>query len=147
VKVILTQDVSNLGKAGDLVTVKPGYGRNFLIPKKFAVVAGTANAKQIEHQKMVIAQQQEKLKRDAQKVADTMGNLSLTIRVEVGEQEKLYGSVTSRDIEQALADEGYKVSRRAIVLAEPIKALGVYTIDVKLTADVTGQVKVWVVAK
>ena len=76
-----------------------------------------------------------------------MGNLSLTIRVEVGEQEKLYGSVTSRDIEQALADEGYKVSRRAIILAEPIKALGVYTIDVKLNTDVTGQVKVWVVAK
>ena len=146
-KVILTQDVNNLGKAGELVTVKPGYGRNFLIPRSLALLAGSAGARQIQHHKMVIAQQQEKTKREAQKVADTLTNLSLTIRVEVGEQEKLYGSVTSRDIEQALADEGFKVSRKAIVLDEPIKALGVYTVDVKLNPDVTGQVKVWVVAK
>jgi large subunit ribosomal protein L9 len=147
VKVILTQDIQNLGKAGELVSVKPGYGRNYLLPRQLAVVAGTANARQIEHQKMVIAQQQEKLRRDAQKVAEKLGNLSLTIRVEVGEQEKLYGSVTSRDIEQALADEGFKVNRKAIVLDEPIKALGVYTVDIKLNPEVTGQVKVWVVAK
>lgn len=146
-KVILTQDVLNLGKAGELVTVKPGYGRNYLIPRSFAVLAGTATARQIEHQKMVIAQKQERLKRESQKIADRLGNLSLTIRVEVGEQEKLYGSVTSRDIEQALADEGLRIPRKMIALAEPIKALGVHTVDVKLDADVAGQVKVWVVAK
>ena len=146
-KVILTQDVVNLGQAGELVTVKPGYGRNYLIPRNLAVLAGTATAKQITHQKMVIAQQQEKLKRESQKVAEKLGNLSLTIRVEVGEQEKLYGSVTSRDIEQALADEGFKIPRKMIALEEPLKALGVYTVDVKLASEVTGQVKVWVVAK
>jgi len=147
VKVILTQDVTNLGKAGDMVTVKPGYGRNYLLPRAMAVLAGTTGAKQIEHQRMVIAQQQEKSKREAQKVADSIANLSCTIRVEVGEQEKLYGSVTSRDIEQALADEGVKVSRKAILLDEPIKALGVYTVNVKIHPDVTGALKVWVVAK
>ena len=146
-KVILTQDVTNLGKAGDMVTVKPGYGRNYLLPRAMAVLAGTTGAKQIEHQRMVIAQQQEKSKREAQKVADSIANLSCTIRVEVGEQEKLYGSVTSRDIEQALADEGVKVSRKAILLDEPIKALGVYTVNVKIHPDVTGALKVWVVAK
>ena len=146
-KVILKSDVPNLGKAGDIVTVAAGYGRNYLLPRSLAVTADSSSVRQIEHQKMVIAQQQEKSKREAQKVADSIANLSCTIRVEVGEQEKLYGSVTSRDIEQALADEGVKVNRKAILLDEPIKALGVYTVNVKIHPDVTGALKVWVVAK
>ncbi|MBI5526120.1 MAG: 50S ribosomal protein L9 [Deltaproteobacteria bacterium] len=146
-KVILTQDVHNLGKAGDLVTVKPGYGRNYLIPRTMAVLAGTAGAKQIEHQKMVIAQSQEKSRREAQKLSDRVENASCTIRVEVGEQEKLYGSVTARDIEHALAEEGLRLDRKQIVLDEPIKALGVYAVNVKLHRDVTAKLKVWVVAK
>jgi large subunit ribosomal protein L9 len=147
VKVILTQDVHNLGKAGDLVTVKPGYGRNYLIPRTMAVLAGTAGARQIEHQKMVIAQAQEKSRREAKSLSDRVENASCTIRVEVGEQEKLYGSVTARDIEHALAEEGFKIDRKQIVLDEPIRALGVYTVNVKLHRDVVAKLKVWVVAK
>jgi large subunit ribosomal protein L9 len=147
VKVILKQDVHNLGRAGDVVNVKPGYGRNFLIPNSMAVIADPKSIKQVEHQKMVIAQQQEKTRRSAMSLLDRIENLSCTIPVEVGEQEKLYGSVTSKDIEQALGEEGIPVSRKHIQLDEPIKSLGVHIVGVKLHHDITAKLKVWVVAK
>jgi len=147
VKVILRQDVHNLGKAGDVVTVAPGYGRNYLIPRNVAATADARNIKAIEHQKAVIAAQLEKDRRAAQGLADRIENISCTIRVEVGEQEKMYGSVTARDIEQALADEGLKIARRQIVLDEPIRDLGVHQISLKIHQDVVGKLKVWIVAK
>jgi large subunit ribosomal protein L9 len=147
VKVILKQDVHNLGKAGDVVNVAPGFGRNFLIPKSLAVPADAKSVKQIGHQKMVIAQQQEKSRREAMALSDKIENFSCTIRVEVGEQEKLYGSVTAKDIEQALTEEGLNIARKQILLEEAIKVLGVHTVGVKLHHDVTAKLKVWVVAK
>ena len=146
-KVILKQEVHNLGKAGDIVNVAPGYGRNYLLPKSLAVAADAKSVNQIEHQKMVIAQEQEKTRREAMKMSDRIENISCTIRVEVGEQEKLYGSVTARDIEQALSDEGYSISKKCILLEEPIKELGVHSVGIKLHKEVVAKLKVWVVTK
>jgi len=147
VKVILKQDVVNLGKAGDVVTVKPGYGRNFLIPREFAILADAKNVKQVEHQKKTIAAQQEKTRREAMTLVQKLESLSPTIRVEIGEQDKMYGSITSRDIEHALVEEGFKVDRKQILLDEPLKTLGQHAINIRLHHEVVGTVKIWVVAK
>jgi len=147
VKVILKQEVHNLGKAGDIVNVAPGYGRNYLLPKSLAVAADAKSVNQIEHQKMMIAQEQEKTRREAMKMSDRIENISCTIRVEVGDQEKMYGSVTARDIEQALSDEGYSISKKCILLEEPIKELGVHSVGIKLHKEVVAKLKVWVVTK
>ena len=146
-KVILKQDVVNLGKAGDVVTVKPGYGRNFLIPREFAILADAKNVKQVEHQKKTIAAQQEKTRREAMTLVQKLESLSPTIRVEIGEQDKMYGSITSRDIEHALVEEGFKVDRKQILLDEPLKTLGQHAINIRLHHEVVGTVKIWVVAK
>ncbi len=146
-KVILREDVPSLGNVGELVNVKDGYARNFLLPRGLALPANEKNARQIEHQKRLVEQRRLKLQKDAQAVADKLQSVSCTIPMLVGEQDKLFGSVTAKDIEEALQNEGVRISRKQILLAEPIKALGVYTVDVKLHADVVGKLKVWVVAK
>src|SRR3954454_20155851 len=104
-QVILKEDVHNLGKAGELVKVKPGFGRNFLIPQGKAIVATAANVKQIEHEKKVIAAKQATLAKDAQSVADKLGSVEVQIERQVGEEDKLFGSVTGRDIADALKDK------------------------------------------
>ena len=146
-KIILTKDLENLGKAGALVEVKPGYGRNYLLPQGKAVVATRKNVAQLEHEKKLIAARNAKLLKDAQSIADKLSATEVTIQRQAGEEDKLFGSVSSRDIEEALAEKGVKVDRRKIDLAEPIRSLGVYTVDVKLAHDVVGKVKVWIVAK
>ncbi len=146
-QVILTEDVENLGRSGDLVTVKQGYGRNYLIPQGLALVADERNKKRLEHEKRIIEARAAKLRKDAESIAKRLEEVTLQIERQVGEEEKLYGSVTSKDIQEALADKGIQLDRKKIALAEPIKALGQYTVDVKLARDVTGQVKVWVVPK
>ncbi len=144
-KLILREDVENLGKIGDVVEVAGGYGRNYLLPRGLAVQASTKNLKEQEHQKKLIQTRMEKQRRDAQELAGSLDAVSCTIARKTGEDEKLYGSVTSRDIEEALKEEGVSIDRKRILLEEPIKKLGVYTVPVKLHTDVTGNIKVWVV--
>jgi large subunit ribosomal protein L9 len=146
-KVILKEDVPDLGATGEVVNVKDGYARNYLIPKQLAVQASTKNLGQLEHQKRLIDAHKSKVKKDAHTMAEDIEKISCTIPMLVGEQDKLFGSVTSKDIEEALSQEGINISRKRIILEEPIKSLGVYTVDVRLHTEVTAKLKVWVVAK
>ena len=146
-KLILREDVVNLGKAGDLASVRGGYGRNFLIPYGKAVLASEKNLKQLEHHKRVIAIDQAKKKASAEAVAAKLASLQVTIARKVGEQDKLYGSVTNKDIADAMEKLGATVDRHTIELAEPIRALGTYEVAVRLHAGIAGKVKVWVVAE
>jgi large subunit ribosomal protein L9 len=145
VKLILREDVENLGRVGDVVDVAGGYGRNYLLPRGLAVKASTKNLKEQEHQKKLIQARLERHKKDAQEMAGSLDSVSCTIARKTGEEEKLYGSVTSRDIEEALKEEGISIDRKRILLEEPIKQLGVYTVPVKLHTEVIGNIKVWVV--
>ena len=146
-QVILKEDVHNLGKAGELVKVKPGFGRNFLIPQGKAIVATAANVKQIEHEKKIIAAKQAQLSKDAQAMADRLGSVEVQIERQVGEEDKLFGSVTSRDIESALKDKGVTIDHKKVHMPEPIKTIGYHTVEIKLGTGVTGKIKVVVVPK
>ncbi len=146
-QVILKEDVANLGKTGDVVNVKDGYGRNFLLPKKKAILAAPNNIKQLEHQKKVVEALQLKRKKQAEALSEKLAGLSLTIQRDAGEEDKLFGSVTTKDISEALRGEGYIVDRHDLVLEAPIKQLGIFDVPVKLHPEVTGTVKVWVVKK
>ncbi len=146
-QVILKEDVHNLGKAGELVKVKPGFGRTYLIPQGKAVIATASNVKQIEHEKKIIAAKQAQLAKDAQAMVDRLAAIEVQIERQAGEEDKLFGSVTSRDIEAALKDKGVTVDHRKIHLAEPIKTIGYHTVDIKLATNVTGKIKVVVVPK
>src|SRR5688572_3655078 len=128
-RVILREDVSNLGKSGELVSVRDGYGRNYLLPQGLAMLATERNVKQIEHNKKIITARNAKLAKDAQSVADKLGSLDVVIKRQAGEGDKLFGSVTARDIEEAIKGLGATVDRRKIHLPEPIKALGDYVVE------------------
>ena len=144
-RVILLENVPSLGKTGDLVKVSDGYGRNYLIPQKKAILATEKSLKVIEHQRRLIQQGLEKTKKDAGKIAQRIETLSCTFLRTVGESGKLFGSVTSMDIENYLKENGIEVDRKKISLEEPIKNLGMFTVPIKLHADVTAHLKVWVV--
>lgn len=144
-QVILLENVPSLGKAGDLVKVSDGYGRNYLIPKKKALLATEKSLKVIEHQKRQVQQRLEKGKKDAEKLGEEIEKLSCTFARTVGESGKLFGSVTSMDIENYLKENGIEVDRKKISLEEPIKNLGMFTVSIKLSPEVTAQLKVWVV--
>ncbi len=146
-KIILREDIHGLGASGELVTVRDGYARNYLLPKKLAVAATDKNVRQMEHEKRVIAAHQAKLRASATAVAEKLAQADIKIARKVGDQDKLYGSVTALDIADALAEKGVRIDRREIVLAEPIKAIGSYEIDVRLHHDVIGKVKLEVVAE
>jgi large subunit ribosomal protein L9 len=146
-KVILREDVENLGKGGELVEVKSGYGRNYLIPRGLAVVANPKNIREVEHQKSVAAAKAAKLKASAEAVARRLADTPITLKRKVGEQDKLYGSVTAMDIAEALAGRGVQIDRRHIDLAEPIKTVGDHEVGVKLHSEVVGKVKVKVEAE
>ena len=146
-QVILKEDVHNLGKAGELVKVKPGFGRNFLIPQGKAIVATAANVKQIEHEKKLIAAKQAQLSKDAQAMSDRLASIEVQIERQVGEEDKLFGSVTSRDIESALKDKGVTIDHKKVHMPEPIKTIGYHTVEIKLGTGVTGKIKVVVVPK
>jgi len=145
--VILLESVPNLGTIGDLVKVKPGYARNFLLPRKLAMVATPENVKQFEHQKRVVAQRMDKLRKDATELKAKLEATSVELHRQVGEEDKLFGSVSARDIADALNDAGFDVDRKTVVLDEPIKTQGVFQVTVKLYQDVVATVKVWVVPK
>jgi large subunit ribosomal protein L9 len=144
-QVILLENVPSLGKAGDLVKVSDGYGRNYLIPQKKAVLATEKSLKVVEHQKRQVQQSMEKAKKDAEKLGQRIEKLSCTFAKTVGESGKLFGSVTSMDIENYLKENGIEVDRKKISLEEPIKNLGMFTVPIKLHSEVTSHLKVWVV--
>lgn len=146
-EIILLEDVPHLGNMGDVVDVKPGYGRNFLIPNGLATIASRGKKKEVEHQLRIIAEKRESLKAAAQAVGDALNEFSVTITRRAGEDGRLFGSVSTRDIHDALVEAGHEVERRRIVLGEPLKALGVYKVSVKLHADVDADVLVWVAAQ
>ncbi|MBX5482864.1 MAG: 50S ribosomal protein L9 [Myxococcaceae bacterium] len=146
-RIILKEDVPNLGKSGEVVTVKDGYGRNYLLPRKLAVLANEKNIKHLEHEKAVIAARQAKLKSAAEGQAQSLSAVKVTITRKVGEQDKLYGSVTALDIAEALAAQGQKIDRRHIHLPEPIKTLGTFDVDVRLHSEVRATIQVEVAAE
>ena len=146
-QVILTSDVANLGKAGELVTVKPGYGRNYLIPNGLAVSATTRNINQLDHQRKVIESRVTKERAAAQGIADRLNGMTLQFERNVGEDEKLFGSVSNRDIAEQLKRAGIELDHRKIELDQPVKALGKYEVAVKLGSGVVATLKFWVVAK
>jgi large subunit ribosomal protein L9 len=146
-KVILREDVDNLGRGGELVEVKAGYGRNYLIPRGLAVLANPKNVRELEHQRAVAAAKAAKLKASAEAVAKRLSETPITLKRKVGEQDKLYGSVTALDIAEALSARGLDIDRRAIDLAEPVKTVGDFEIAVKLHSQVAGKVKLKVEAE
>lgn len=144
-KIILKANVENVGVSGDVVNVKDGYARNFLIPKGLATEATRSNIKMAEELKKNEERKKTAAVDKARRLAEKLKNLSLTTSVAAGEDDKIFGSVTSQTIADLLAEKGYNVDKRHIILNEPIKALGVYDIPVKLHTDVTAEVKLWVV--
>ena len=146
-KVILKEDVPNLGEPGAIVNVKPGYARNYLIPQGLAAIATSRNIKMMEHQLKEIERQIDAQKADQEKVKERLAELSVTVSKAAGENEKLFGSVTTRDIQAALEEEGVTIDRRRVIIKEPIKALGVYTVQIKLLGGESVELKVWVVAE
>jgi large subunit ribosomal protein L9 len=146
-KVILTKDLENLGKAGALVEVKPGYGRNYLLPRGMAVVATAKNIRQLEHEKAGILSRAAKYRSNMDAQAKKLASVELRFSRKVGEQEKLFGSVTSKDIHDQLASQGYEVDRKQIHLPEPLKVLGTHEVDVKLHPEVVAKLKVTIAAE
>jgi large subunit ribosomal protein L9 len=146
-KVILRDDVKDLGRAGDTVSVAEGYGRNYLLPKKLAVVATPATIKRLEQELNGKKGKERRVIRDAQSLAERLGGEPLVIATNVGEGGKLFGSVTSADIEQALAARSFEIDKRKIELEDAIKTVGTYTVTVKLHADVAAKLTVQVVDK
>ncbi len=146
-KLILREDVEHLGKGGELVDVKPGYGRNFLLPRGLAVMANPKNVRELEHQRKIAEAKAAKLKASAEAVAKRLADTPVTLKRKVGEQDKLYGSVTALDIVEALAARGLQLERRTIDLSEPLKTVGEFEVPVKLHRVVVGKAKVMVVAE
>ncbi|MGH7817522.1 MAG: 50S ribosomal protein L9 [Candidatus Binatia bacterium] len=145
-EVILKEDITNLGKIGDIVRVRDGYARNYLLPRGLVLEANKKNLKTFEHHKKIVGDQKQKIMRQAQTVGDQLNGVSLVIPMKVGEEGKLFGSVTNIHIEKALRAKGLNVDRRKIQLAEPIKNAGDYDVPVRLSAALTVPLKVSVVS-
>ena len=144
-KVILTQKYETLGNEGDVVNVRAGYARNYLIPQDIAMDYTPGNLKRYEEMKKLKKVRENKDKVAAEALAEELNKISCTASVEVGEGDKLFGSVTSQNIAELLKEKGFELDRRKIILEEPIKALGIYTVPIKLHAEVEAKIKVWVV--
>lgn len=144
-EIILKKDIEKLGKVGEVVTVKDGYARNFLLPKDLAVEASSTNLRIVEREKSKALIRQEKQRQFAQELAEKIKSISCTIAVRVGKDGKLFGSVTTGDIAQAYKDEGIDIDKRKIELPQPIKEEGVYKITLRLHPEVIAEAKVWVV--
>ncbi len=146
-RVILKQDVANLGAPGDIVNVARGYGRNFLIPRGLAIPASDGSVRETEHQQRMAEAIRRKQLAGSEDLAKRITDTPITIRREAGEDEKLFGSVTNRDIAEALAAEGIELDRRTIQLSEKINSIGVFNVPVRLHRDVTTEVRVFVIRK
>lgn len=146
-KLILSHNVESLGVIGDIVKVKAGYARNFLLPRGLAVVANEGNEKALKHQLKVLEKKKQQILDEAKKFAGQIEKVSITVAKQVGEDEKIFGSVTTAELEELLAAEGVKVSRKDIRMTEEVKKVGVYTAEVKVHPEVMATFKVWVVAQ
>jgi large subunit ribosomal protein L9 len=144
-KVILRKDFETLGKIGDVVAVKDGYARNYLLPRQIAYHATTSSLRALEEEKKQHERQDQKQLKDAEKVGNELEKVSITIAMKVGEDDKLFGSVTSQMIADALKEKGFTVDKRTIELEEPIKTLGIFEVPVKLHTKISAKAKVWVV--
>ena len=144
-KVILREDVQQLGKAGDVVEVKSGYARNYLIARNLAVRADTGHMKQLEHERKLLKDKKDKVLKQANDLAVKINATSCTISVQAGEEDKIFGSVTAMDIAKCLAKEGIEVDKKNIQLEEPIRSLGVFNVPVRVTSEVEARLKIWVV--
>jgi len=144
-KVILCHDITNVGKQGDIKEISPGYARNFLIPKKLVMEATSANLNLWEKQKEKLSKEREKIIDTAKELAAKMEKVSLTITMKVGDNGKLFGSVTNAHIAKALEDNGFSVGKHDILLPEPLKEAGVFTVDIRLHPEVIAKAKVWVI--
>jgi large subunit ribosomal protein L9 len=144
-KVILRKAHENLGQVGAVVEVKDGFARNFLIPKGIAYAANNGSIRALEEEKKQATRRQSKEHKASEKLAGELEKVSITLQMKVGEDEKLFGAVTSQMVADALKEKGFEIDKRIIDLEEPIKALGIYNVGVKLSQSVTGTVKVWVV--
>lgn len=144
-KVILKSDVKDLGRIGEVVNVKDGFARNFLVPQGLAAEASTKNVKAFEHEKKKIQEMARKVKAGAAGLAEQIAAAKITIKAKSGEEDKLFGSVTSMDIAEALKAEGIEIDKKKIHLDEPIKRLGEYTVTIKLHSEVSAQLNVQVV--
>jgi large subunit ribosomal protein L9 len=146
IQVVLQHDVHNVGKSGELVKVRPGYARNYLIPRDLAVPATTAAVNRIAHEKSVAVAKAEKAKKEARDQAAKLEGLAVQIARPVGEEDRLFGSVTTKDIHAALKAKGIEIDRKKMHLPDPIKALGTFDVPVKLLGDISATLKVEVVA-
>jgi len=144
-KIILREDVEALGAAGEIVTVKDGYARNYLIPRKMAYPATKGYLKTYEEEARLQSKKAARATAQAEQMAAKLSNLSLETTVQVGEEDKVFGAVTAADIAVLLADKGYEIDKRDILLEEPLKALGIYNIPIKVAPEIKAEVKVWVI--
>ncbi|MGD9897600.1 MAG: 50S ribosomal protein L9 [Calditrichaceae bacterium] len=144
-KIILREDYKGVGKAGEMVVVKDGFARNYLLPKGVAYIANKENVNRYENELRQLNLLQSKAKKASEELAHKLENVSCTITVQVGEEDKMFGSVTSQNIADALTTQGYEIDKRKILLEEPIKSLGIYSVPIKLHSEVEATVKVWVV--
>jgi large subunit ribosomal protein L9 len=145
-KVILRENVPNVGKIGDILTVADGFGRNYLLPRGLALLANERNVHELEHNKRVAASRLAKARAGAKSVADNMSNVKLSVTRHAGEDGRLFGSVTTREVADLLAEQGYSVDRRDIVMPDNIKAVGEYAVTVKLHSDVAAKLTLTVIA-
>ena len=146
-EVVLKEDIENLGHMGDVVKVKDGYARNYLLPRGLVVLANKKNLKALEHEQRMIGQRRERLTKEAQGISAQLAGVSLEFAVKVGEEGRLFGSVTNMDIEKALKEKGLEVERRRIVLHDPIKQVGEYEVPIRLRPEVMPSIKVKVVSE
>ena len=144
-KVILLNDIENLGLAGDIVNVKPGYARNRLIPQGFALRASNKNVAVASEKKKVASVKLERENIALQKLAKKLSNVEITIEVNVGEEEKMFGSITNLDVFKELTSKGFDLEKNQIIIDEPIKALGIYHAKVKIAKDIISDVKLYVI--
>ena len=146
-KVILTKDLDNLGRAGALVDVKTGYGRNYLLPRNLAVLATAKNIRQLEHQKSGILARAAKEKQNMTAIAQKISAIEVKFTRKVGDQKKLFGSVTSKDVHEQLVAQGYPIERKQVHMPEPLKEVGTHEVEVKLHPEVTVKLRVTVGAE
>ncbi|ADH61923.1 ribosomal protein L9 [Thermoanaerobacter mathranii subsp. mathranii str. A3] len=146
-KVILVKDVKNIGKAGEIVNVSDGYGRNYLLPRGLAIEATESNIKVLNEKKKAEEKKRQQELEEAKKLAQDLSNISLVLKVKAGENGKLFGSVTSKDVEKALKEKGFDIDKKKISFDESIKTTGTYYVDIKLYQGVTAKMKVDVVAE
>ncbi len=146
-EIILIRDVDRIGKLGSVVKVKDGFARNFLIPNKLAIPLTQENLNKLEQEKENKLLQSEKVKKVAQELVKRLSGFSLTIPVLTHEEDKLFGSITAQDIAAGLKDEGIEIDKGSIILSEPIKALGIYEVALRIHPEVNGSIKVWIVKK